>query len=180
MVLFIRTFLPKYRHKDFYKACIFTMILCYSFFTGVFGEQFDKIWEGRDPFDDIYQKFMAVNDENCAIKHTAELKMDVDTVSHKPDIKEININPVFPNRTALLHLHNMALNRAFFFSYILQSRYFHFAFTWDMPKMNYIQIVFVFLSELKIESAHDFCILEKGSVSLTFRFLQSESYHSTM
>ena len=142
MVSFIRTFLPQYCHKDFYKACIFTMILCYSFFTGVFGEQFDKIWEGRDPFDDIYQKFMAVNDENCAIKHTAELKMDVDTVSHKPDIKEININPVFPNRTALLHLHNMALNRAFFFSYILQSRYFHFAFTWDMPKMNYIQIVF--------------------------------------
>ena len=47
------------------------------------------------------------------------LKMSEDTVSHLPDIKEININPVFPNRTALLHLHNMALNRAFFFSYIL-------------------------------------------------------------
>ena len=50
------------------------------------------------------------------------LQMPEDVVSHKPDIKEININPVFPNRTALLHLHNMALSRAFFFSYILQSR----------------------------------------------------------
>ena len=57
-----------------------------------------------------------------AIRHVGELKMGADTVSHLPDIKEININPVFPNRTALLHLHNMALNRAFFFSYILQSR----------------------------------------------------------
>ena len=49
--------------------------------------------------------------------------MPEDVVSHKPDIKEININPVFPNRTALLHLHNMALSRSFFFSYILQSRF---------------------------------------------------------
>jgi len=52
-----------------------------------------------------------------------DLKMSEDTVSHLPDIKEININPVFPNRTALLHLHNMALSRAFFYSYILQSRF---------------------------------------------------------
>jgi hypothetical protein len=37
--------------------------------------------------------------------------MPRDAVSHIPDIKEININPVFPNRTALLHLHNMALSR---------------------------------------------------------------------
>ncbi len=55
--------------------------------------------------------------------HVGDLKLPEDTVSHLPDIKEININPVFPNRTALLHLHNMALNRAFFFSYILQSRF---------------------------------------------------------
>ena len=98
-----------------------TLFLCYSFATGL-EEAFDKVWEGRDEFDHVYQKFMAVNEDNCAIKHVGDLKMGHDTVSHLPDIKEININPVFPNRTALLHLHNMALNRAFFFSYILQSR----------------------------------------------------------
>ena len=68
-------------------------------------------------------KFTAVDADTCAISHVGDLKMPEDTVSHVPDIKEINLNPVFPNRTALLHLHNMALNRAFFFSYILQSRF---------------------------------------------------------
>ena len=37
--------------------------------------------------------------------------MNADTVSHVPNIRELNINPVFPNRTAMLHLHNMALSR---------------------------------------------------------------------
>ena len=92
------------------------------FVAAQFDEAFEKVWEARDAFDDIHAKYFAVNGDNCAIRHQSELKMSEDTVSHLPDIKEININPVFPNRTALLHLHNMALNRAFFFSYILQSR----------------------------------------------------------
>jgi len=93
------------------------------FVAAQFDEAFEKVWEARDSFDDIHAKYFAVNGDNCAIRHQSELKMSEDTVSHLPDIKEININPVFPNRTALLHLHNMALNRAFFFSYILQSRF---------------------------------------------------------
>ena len=56
-------------------------------------------------------------------QHVSELFMPEDTVSHKPDIKEININPVLPNRTDMLHIHNMALSRSFFFSFILQSRF---------------------------------------------------------
>ena len=105
------------------------MFLAYFFICGLSGilsvtaqETFDKVWEGRDAFDDIWTKYMAVNEDNCAIRHVGDLKMEPNTVSHLPDIKEININPVFPNRTALLHLHNMALNRAFFFSFISQSR----------------------------------------------------------
>ena len=85
-------------------------------------EKFAKVWDSRDEFDQIYAKMMAASADTCSIMHTGDLKLPEDTVSHKPDIKEININPVFPNRTSLLHLHNMALNRAFFFSYILQSR----------------------------------------------------------
>lgn len=85
-------------------------------------QKYGKVWEGRDAFDEISQKLAAVTGDTCSIQHVGDLKLPEDTVSHLPDIKEININPVFPNRTALLHLHNMALNRAFFFSYILQSR----------------------------------------------------------
>ena len=76
----------------------------------------------NNTFDDILAKLTAVNADTCSIMHVGDLKLPEDTVSHIPDIKEININPVFPNRTSLLHLHNMALNRAFYFSYILQSR----------------------------------------------------------
>ena len=85
--------------------------------------KFEKVWEGRDSFDEILAKLTATNADTCSIMHVGDLKLPEDTVSHIPDIKEININPVFPNRTSLLHLHNMALNRAFYFSYILQSRY---------------------------------------------------------
>ena len=56
-------------------------------------------------------------------QHVSELYMPEDTVSHKPNIKEININPVLPNRTDMLHVHNMAMSRSFFFSFILQSRF---------------------------------------------------------
>ena len=101
----------------------FGLFLCYSLTNGQFDEAFDKVWEGRDAFDEVFAKYMSVDGDNCAIKHVGDLKMSEDTVSHLPDIKEININPVFPNRTALLHLHNMALSRAFFYSYILQSRF---------------------------------------------------------
>lgn len=64
-----------------------------------------------------------VTPDNCPIQHLESLYLPTDTVSHKPDIQDVNINPVFPNRTALLHLHNMALTRAFFWSYVLQSRF---------------------------------------------------------
>ena len=121
------------RNKIVYSVCT-CIFLAYFFICGLSGisvtaqETFDKVWEGRDAFDEIWTKYMAVNEDNCAIRHVGDLKMEPNTVSHLPDIKEININPVFPNRTALLHLHNMALNRAFFFSFISQSRlvYIHF------------------------------------------------------
>jgi len=76
-----------------------------------------------DDFDLISEKMQSVNAENCGIKHVGDLHMNADTVSHVPNIRELNINPVFPNRTAMLHLHNMALSRAFFFSFSLQSRF---------------------------------------------------------
>ena len=87
-----------------------------------YGSKYEPIFESRDEFDEISEKLMRVSEDNCAIMHVGDLKLPEDCVSHLPDIKEININPVFPNRTDLLHLHNMALSRAFFFSYMLQSR----------------------------------------------------------
>ncbi|XP_063705468.1 uncharacterized protein LOC134834659 [Culicoides brevitarsis] len=96
-------------------------------------------WQARDAFDEIKIKFDRVTPDNCPIMHLGDLYLPEDVISHKPDIKEVNINPVFPNRTALLHLHNMALSRAFYWSYILQSRFIRPAIndTYDPGMMYY-------------------------------------------
>ena len=46
--------------------------------------------------------------------------MPDNTISQVPKFNKLLSSIVYPNRTNLLHLHNMALNRAFFFSYIYQ------------------------------------------------------------
>lgn len=96
-------------------------------------------WQTRDAFDEIRMRMDKVNEDNCPIQHLGDLYLPEDAVSHLPDIKDININPVFPNRTALLHLHNMALSRSFFWSYILQSRFIRPAIndTYDPGMMYY-------------------------------------------
>lgn len=80
-------------------------------------------WQARDAFDEIKIARDRVTADNCPIMHRQDLYLPEDSVSHFPDIKEFNINPVFPNRTQLLQLHNLALTRAFYWSYILQSRF---------------------------------------------------------
>lgn len=96
-------------------------------------------WQIRDKFDEIRMKMDRVNAENCPILQFGDLFLPEDSVSHRPDVKDVNINPVFPNRTALLHLHNLALSRSFFFSYILQTRFIRPAIndTYDPGMMYY-------------------------------------------
>lgn len=96
-------------------------------------------WHPRDAFDEVRLKMDKVNADNCPIQHLGDLYLPEDSVSHRPDVKEVNINPVFPNRTALLHLHNIALSRSFFYSYILQARFIRPAIndTYDPGMMYY-------------------------------------------
>ncbi|XP_017776061.1 PREDICTED: uncharacterized protein LOC108562276 [Nicrophorus vespilloides] len=117
-----------------WKVCIASVCILVM---GVFA-QFE--WQVRDAFDEIRHKMEKVNMDNCPLQHLSDLYLPEDTVSHIPDIKDVNINPVFPNRTALLHLHNMALSRSFFWSYILQSRFIRPAIndTYDPGMMYYI------------------------------------------
>lgn len=115
---------------------IYTAVIVSFYCLGVVG-QYE--WQARDAFNEIRLKMDKINEENCPIQHLGDLYLPEDTVSHLPDIKDININPVFPNRTALLHLHNMALSRSFFWSYILQSRFIRPAIndTYDPGMMYY-------------------------------------------
>lgn len=116
-----------------YRECVVLVCL----FSVVVIGQYE--WQDRDAFDEVSRAMRTVNKDNCIIQHLGDLYLPEDSVSHLPDIKDININPVFPNRTQLLHLHNMALNRAFFWSYILQSRFIRPAIndTYDPGMMYY-------------------------------------------
>lgn len=126
----------KEKKKMLTRCGITTSIVVACFWLGVVG-QFE--WQPRDPFDEIKMRMDKVTSDNCEIQHLGDLFLPDDSVSHLPDIKDININPVFPNRTALLHLHNMALSRSFFWSYILQSRFIRPAIndTYDPGMMYY-------------------------------------------
>ncbi|XP_056631755.1 uncharacterized protein LOC130441907 [Diorhabda sublineata] len=114
-----------------------TIILLICLLTVGVSGQYE--WQARDPFDEITRNMQRVTKDNCEIQHVGDLYLPPDAVSHLPDIKDININPVFPNRTLLLHLHNTAMNRAFFWSYILQSRFIRPAIndTYDPGMMYY-------------------------------------------
>lgn len=75
--------------------------------------QFD--WQSRDNFDAINEQVNRVNRDNCRIVDINDLFLPNSTVTHVPNIKWLGTDPVFPNRTNLLHVHNMALSRAFFY-----------------------------------------------------------------
>ena len=114
----------------------FLVIILLAYTIGVFSQ---SDWQRKDSFDDIRKRLDSVTSYNCELQNLYDLFLPEDSVSHMPDIKELNINPIFPNRTALLHLHNLALSRSFFFSYILQARFIRPAIndTYDPGMMYY-------------------------------------------
>ncbi|CAH1798682.1 unnamed protein product [Owenia fusiformis] len=77
-------------------------------------------WMSYDNFDQIIDRMDSVTPENCNSKPSAELRLHPDTVSQLPLTNRLLSTIIYPNRTSLLHLHNMALNRAFFHSYVNQ------------------------------------------------------------
>ncbi|OWF54531.1 uncharacterized protein LOC110443474 [Mizuhopecten yessoensis] len=86
--------------------------------TCVTSQVFD--WLKHDKFDDLDDKMVAVHHDNCRAKAKSDMLFPTDTVSQIPKFNNLKHRIFYKNRTSLVHLHNMALNRAFFFSYILQ------------------------------------------------------------
>lgn len=77
-------------------------------------------WMQYDNFDEIMDKFSAVTADNCRSKPREELQFSRDTVAQIPRYNMLLSTIIYANRSSLLHLHNMALNRAFFYSFIYQ------------------------------------------------------------
>lgn len=81
--------------------------------AAIVSPQFD--WQTRDAFDEIQKQLKKVTSENCKIVDINDLYLPSSAVTHVPDLKWLGIDPIFPNRTNLLHIHNVALSRAFYF-----------------------------------------------------------------
>ncbi|KAL5107187.1 WD repeat-containing protein 7 [Taenia crassiceps] len=77
-------------------------------------------WYPRDNFDYIMEKMSRADPNNCKYLSEADLTLPPTTISQMPKYNQIPLQVWYANRSKLLHLHNLALNRAFFFSYILQ------------------------------------------------------------
>ena len=101
-----------------YYIHLLTRLLCTLLLLQVQNAKCQFEWQKYDNFDRVREKLDKVNADNCKIVDVNDLFLDIDTVSHIPDIKWLGIDPIFPNRTNLLHVHNMAISRAFFYRYI--------------------------------------------------------------
>uniref|UniRef100_A0A5K3FVG2 G-protein coupled receptor 158 n=1 Tax=Mesocestoides corti TaxID=53468 RepID=A0A5K3FVG2_MESCO len=77
-------------------------------------------WYPRDNFDYIMEKMSRANPNNCKYLSEADLTLPATTISQMPKYNHIPLQVWYSNRSKLLHLHNLALNRAFFYSFILQ------------------------------------------------------------
>ncbi|CAL8108867.1 unnamed protein product [Calicophoron daubneyi] len=77
-------------------------------------------WFPEDNFDIISRKMNQANPENCVTMSESDLRLPPTSLSQLPQYNRILLQQWFTNRSKLLHLHNLALNRAFFYSYIQQ------------------------------------------------------------
>ena len=94
-------------------------------------------WMQPDNFDKINDKFYEVTKDNCRSKREEDLTFEPDPIAQKPRYNILLSTVIYSNRTSLLHAHNMALNRAFFYSFIYQ----HLNQTYDFetqPGLMYI------------------------------------------
>lgn len=80
---------------------------------------------GKDNFDLIMEKFMSVTPRNCRSKPVTELRLDNQlnkgVISQIPRYNTFLSTVYYNNRSNLLHAHNIALNRAFYYSFIYQA-----------------------------------------------------------
>jgi len=77
-------------------------------------------WMERDAWDLINERFSNVTAQNCRSKNKNQLMLPEDSVSAVPKYNELLSSKTYSNRTKMLHVHNMALNRAFFYSLVYQ------------------------------------------------------------
>ncbi|XP_061196658.1 uncharacterized protein LOC133204933 [Saccostrea echinata] len=94
-------------------------------------------WMKWDAYDELEYQFRSVTGENCRSHPFNDLRMPEDVLTQIPKYNELRSKVFYKNRTNLIHLHNMALNRAFYYSYIFQRLNKSEAFQY-MPDIHYM------------------------------------------
>ncbi|XP_013379783.1 uncharacterized protein LOC106151208 [Lingula anatina] len=92
------------------------VILAAALAVMVNGGPFD--WMTEDSFDQLDRMMNAVTAENCETKPASALKLPTSVVTHQPRANDLLSQKFFANRTSMIHLHNMALSRSFYLSYM--------------------------------------------------------------
>ncbi|KAH9491663.1 hypothetical protein Btru_030631 [Bulinus truncatus] len=77
-------------------------------------------WMEPDRYDAIISHLDSVTARNCRSKSKDQLTLRKDVLTQLPYFNTLLSRTWYRNRSSLIHLHNMALNRAFFYSYVLQ------------------------------------------------------------
>ncbi|KAI8790898.1 hypothetical protein BgiBS90_008822 [Biomphalaria glabrata] len=72
-------------------------------------------WMAVDRYDEIIAHMDSVNAKNCRAKSKEQLTLRKDVVSQLPYFNTLLSKTWYRNRSSLVHIHNMALNRAFFY-----------------------------------------------------------------
>jgi hypothetical protein len=94
-------------------------------------------WMQRDTFDTVMDKLFSVTADNCSSKPQEELELPMESVAQIPVYNTLWSPVIYQNRSSLLHMHNMALNRAFFYSLIYQKLN-NSAELWSQPGLRYL------------------------------------------
>ncbi|XP_050398522.1 uncharacterized protein LOC126816272 [Patella vulgata] len=97
-----------------YLVRIFVLILFVSVECGRYE------WMTYDHFDEMEEVYNSMDGDSCRGKSKQDMEMRGDLVTMIPRYNTLRSMTWYKNRTMMIHLHNMALNRAFFFSYIYQ------------------------------------------------------------
>ena len=96
-------------------VCVFMLLSSLHLVLHVHGKGPYTWMSELDEFDILNKQKVSVTADNCKSKSKAELTMPSDSVSQLPHYNKLLTQVWYKNRTSLIHLHNMALNRAFFF-----------------------------------------------------------------
>lgn len=94
-------------------------------------------WMKPDKFDETMETMIKINPNNCHNKDKIQLMLPYDSLSQLPQYNTLPTTEIFPNRTAILHLHQATLSRGYFYSFVLQNLNASENTHYDLPGLMY-------------------------------------------